>query len=369
MRITRQVSLRDIVRSLSIALIAVLGLGVMAFGSATVRPPAAIANTATVTAASTTLGIADSDMYFSYNDPTAIAKHLDETAALGVRNVRLVVPWAAVETTKGQYTWGGVDTMINAAAARGMGVLAVVTTTPTWARPANTSVYQPPTAPADLGAFMGTLASRYSSAISAYEVWNEPNGAISYAPAPDPVGYTKLLAAAYPKIKAANPSAVVIGGVLGSVVTWGGYTLNPVDFVSQMYAAGAAGTFDALSFHPYQNSTKFSQGATLANSPLNQVNDIRNLMVSHGDSAKKIWATEYGLSTMQVSAATQADFINDFVMTWRTLSYAGPAFIYTLVDRNSADTTDAESTFGVYTDAWAAKPAASVVRSLTGANA
>ncbi|MGJ0119978.1 cellulase family glycosylhydrolase [Williamsia sp. MIQD14] len=369
MRIARQLSLRDIVRSTIIALIATVALGVTALGSPVDRPPTAIANTATVGTASTTLGIADSDLYFAYNDPTAVAKHLDETAALGVHNVRLVVPWAAVEATKGQYTWGGVDNMVNAAAARGMGVLAVVTTTPTWARAANTSVYQPPTDPADFGAFVGTLAARYPSAVSSYEIWNEPNGAISYAPAPDPVGYTKLLAAAYPKIKAANSSAVVLGGVLGSVVTWGGFTLDPVDFVSQMYAAGAAGTFDALSFHPYQSSTKFSQGAALANSPLNQVNDIRSLMVSHGDSAKKIWATEYGLSTMQATAAQQADFIGDFVTTWRTLSYAGPAFVYTLVDRNSADTTDAESTFGVYTDSWAEKPAAAVVRSLTGANA
>ncbi|MGU3293138.1 cellulase family glycosylhydrolase [Williamsia sp. M5A3_1d] len=369
MRIAPQISLRDILRSILIALIAILIIGVTALGSPGHRPPDAITDAATVSTASTTLGIADSDLYFAYNDPTAVAKHLDETAALGIHDVRLVVPWAAVETTKGQYTWGGVDNMVNAASARGMGVLAVVTTTPTWARPANTSVYQPPTDPADFGAFAGTVAARYHSAISSYEIWNEPNGAISYAPAPDPAGYTRLLAAAYPKIKAANSSAVVVGGVLGSVVTWGGYSLNPVDFVSQMYAAGAAGKFDALSFHPYQNSTRFSQGATLPDSPLNQVNDIRGLMVSHGDSAKKIWATEYGLSTMQVSAAQQADYISDFVTTWRTLSYAGPAFIYTLVDRNSADTTDAESTFGVYTDTWADKPAAAVVRSLTGANA
>jgi hypothetical protein len=86
-------------------------------------------------------------------------------------------------------------------------------------------------------------------------------------------------------------------------------------------------------------------------------------MVTNGDSAKTIWATEYGLPTNQVTAAQQADYLGDFLATWRTLSYAGPAYVYTLVDRNSADTSDPESTFGLYQDNWTAKPAAAVVSS------
>ncbi|MGZ8178111.1 cellulase family glycosylhydrolase [Williamsia sp. SKLECPSW1] len=307
------------------------------------------------------MGISDNDLYFSYSDPTVVAKHLSTIAALGVKTVRLAVPWAAYEPADGVYSWAPLDAVVSAAASQGLGVLGVVNTTPAWARAANTSLYAPPTNPADLGSFMGVLAKRYVSKMTAFEVWNEPNAATSYSPAPDPVGYTALLKAAYPAIKKAQPSATVIGGVLGSTITWGSWTLNPVDFVQQMYAAGAKGSFTALSFHPYQYSTKFSQGASLANSPLNQVTAIRNLMVSNGDGTKKIWATEYGLPTNQVSAAQQSDYIDDFLSTWRTLSYAGPAYVYTLVDRNSADTSDPESTFGIYQDNWTPKPAAAVV--------
>ena len=318
---------------------------------------------ASISVSSRTVGISDNDLYFSYSDSSAVSKHLSTIKALGVRTVRLAVPWAAYEPAKGTFSWAALDAVVSAASANGLGVLGVVNTTPAWARAANTSLYTPPTSPADLGTFMGALAKRYVSKMTAFEVWNEPNAATSYAPAPDPAGYAALLKAAYPAIKNAQPGATVIGGVLGSTVTWGNWTLNPVDFVQQMYAAGAAGSFDALSFHPYQYSTKFSQGASLANSPLNQVTSMRNLMVSNGDGAKKIWATEYGLPTNQVSAAQQSDYISDFLSTWRTLAYAGPAYVYTLVDRNSADTSDPESTFGIYKDNWTAKPAAAVVGS------
>ncbi|MBJ7289616.1 beta-galactosidase [Williamsia sp.] len=335
------------------------------FGTATLLAPSsthyAIVNTAAVDPSSDTVGIADSNLLFSATDPAAIAKHLDAMQALGVQNVRIAIPWATTEPFDGYYDWTAVDNMVNAADARGMGVLGVVTTTPAWARGAGSGVYAPPTNAADYGAFMGAVASRYGQKMSDYEVWNEPNAVLGYQPAPDPAGYTALLKAAYPAIKAANPSATVIGGVLGSVVTWGNLTLNPVDFVQQMYADGAGGYFDALSFHPYQYTTKFSQGAPLPDSPLNQVNAIHQLMATNGDGGKQIWSSEYGLPTGVVGAQQQADYISDFLDNWNTLSYAGPSFLYTLQDTNSADTTDPEATFGVYTDTWTPKLAAQVI--------
>ena len=87
--------------------------------------------------------------------------------------------------------------------------------------------------------------------------------------------YAGLLKAAYPKIKAADGGALVLAGALGSVFSLGALTLDPVTFVEQMYAAGAKGSFDALSFHPYQYTTKFSEGGNLAFSPINQLNDVQ----------------------------------------------------------------------------------------------
>ncbi|MEH3155927.1 MAG: cellulase family glycosylhydrolase [Gordonia paraffinivorans] len=335
-------------------------------GVVALAPPSgqmAVTPVAAIVDSPTTVGISDNDLYWDANNPASVQESLDRMQALGVQNIRIAVPWAAVEPVDGYYDWSSIDAMVNAADARGMGVLAVVSTSPTWTRGTDSTVYTPPSDPSAFADFLQTMSSRYAGKVGAYEVWNEPNYYAAYSPAPDPAGYTALLKAAYPAIKAGDPDAEVIGGVLGSTLTWGSYTMNPVDFVQQMYADGAAGSFDALSFHPYQNTLMFSQGPSVSTeSPLSQLTRIRDLMSANGDASKEIWASEYGLPTGTVGDQNQATFVGDFLDTWSTLPYAGPAFLYTLDDRNSADTTDPENTFGIYRDDGTAKPVAEVIK-------
>ncbi len=145
-----------------------------------------IRTVASISVSSRTVGISDNDLYFSYSDSSAVSKHLSTIKALGVRTVRLAVPWAAYEPAKGTFSWAALDAVVSAASANGLGVLGVVNTTPAWPAPRTPSLYTPPTSPADLGTFMGALAKRYVSKMTAFEVWNEPNAATSYAPAPRP---------------------------------------------------------------------------------------------------------------------------------------------------------------------------------------
>jgi hypothetical protein len=328
-------------------------------------PPTAtmdVAMMAAIDESNTTIGIADSDLYFA--SPAEIDAALDEMQALGVNSVRIGIPWAGINPIPGYYDWSQSDYLINAADERGMGILAVLVTTPSYAQdPAAPGVYSAPTSPATFGEFAGLAAERYAGMVGAYEIWNEPNAAPFYGPAPDPAGYTELLQAAYPAIKAADPDALVVGGVVGSTVTYENYTLNPVTFVDQMYQAGAQGYFDALSFHPYQYTTPFSQGGYHPDSPINQLADIHDLMVANGDADKLVWASEYGQPTSVSSDAEQAAYIEDMLTTWRTIDYTGPAFIYTLED-DLTGSTNPEDTLGLIRDDGTWKPAAYVVRDL-----
>jgi hypothetical protein len=53
---------------------------------------------------------------------------------MGVQNIRIIIPWAGVQPfNRNRYNWANVDWMVNAAAARNMGVLAVLNSTPVWA--------------------------------------------------------------------------------------------------------------------------------------------------------------------------------------------------------------------------------------------
>lgn len=338
-----------------------------AVGAITMVPVTTIATmpvlpVAAIDVSSSTIGFADSDLYGM--TPAQIDAQLNQMQAMGVNDVRVMIPWAGVEFYPGYYDWSIVDYVVNAADSRGMGVLGVINSTPFWAtQPGQPALSGAPASPQAFGDFTGLVAQRYAGKVGAYEIWNEPNAYIFYSPTPDPAGYTDLLKAAYPAIKAADPNATVIGGVLGSVITYGNLTMNPVDFVNGIYAAGGEPYFDALSFHPYQYTTPFSQGGYLPDSPINQLAAMHDVMVANGDGAKLIWASEYGEPSSVAGEANQAAYLNDMLTTWRTLGYTGPAFVWTLQDRNSTS-TNPEDTFGVIRTDGTWKPAAYVISQL-----
>lgn len=322
-----------------------------------------------------TIGFADSDLYgMSEAD---IIRTLDEMQALGVNDVRVFIPWAFVQPLDPEtplppwipspyFDWAKTDFIVNQAAARDMGVLGALNSTPGWAAQPGGFGYGAAPDPQAFADFAGLVAERYAGKVSAYEVWNEPNTFGYWTPGPDPVAYTELLKAGYTAIKAADSDALVVGGVLVTVVDFGIFTDDPVTFVETMYANGAQGYFDALSIHPYQYTTKFSEGGVFGDAgPINQLIAIRQLMIDNGDEDLRIWATEYGLPTGGPTAVTeqhQADFIRDFLDTWDDLDYVGPNFIYTTRDR--MDSTTEEGSIGVFNHDWTPKLAAEVIREM-----
>jgi polysaccharide biosynthesis protein PslG len=322
-----------------------------------------IMETAAIEQSPTTIGITDPQLYgMSQAD---IDTTLNALQSIGVQDIRIGIPWAAVEPAQGSYDWTALDQVVNSAAARGMGVLADIASTPVWA---GLPLSGHPD-PAVFGAFAGQVAARYAGEISAYEIWNEPNAIGSWNPV-DPVAYTSLLQAAYPAIKSADPSATVVAGVLAPIeVSIPPFVTDPVTFVQQMYQAGAKGFFDALSFHPYGWATSwnvltgalglFSQGASTPGAALNKLINVRQVMVANGDSSKLIWGTEYGQQSSLVGELGQAEYISDLFNTWKTYNYTGPVFIETAQDE---PLNLLVSMFGIFRTDWTAKPAANVIQ-------
>lgn len=325
-----------------------------------VRPVShiAVTPTAEIVSAPSSIGIADSSLYGMSQEN--IDATLDMLQAMGVDNVRVFIPWIYTEPLQGKYNWAPIDAIMDAAKARNMGVLAMVNSTPPWAGIDGNFPGANTPDPAAYASFMNLVATRYSSTVSAYEVWNEVNCNCFYDPV-SPASYTQLLQAAYPVIKAADPTATVIAAGLSSVFSAGNVTMNPVDYVAQMYAAGAKGSFDALAIHPYHESLMFSDGQGTLLAPYTQIQHIHALMEAFGDGAKKIWITEYGVPTDHVSQQTQADYIKNLIETWQTMStdgvnYAGPLFIYT-----TRDGQPGSGYFGIFDANWIPKEAAFVI--------
>lgn len=347
-----------------------------------------IVNTAAIEDQASTVGIAESYLYYEVANAataaqrqTIINQALDALQSLGVSDVRIAIPWNTVETADGKFNWTVPDMIVAEAEKRGMGILASISHAPSWAgggigsaHPSTDQAAALATFASQFADFTSAVATRYSTgpfagAISSYEIWNEPNGVLEWNPS-DPAAYTALLKAAYTAIKAVNTNISVIGGVVGA--GWGipGLSVDPVGFVAGMYAAGAKGFFDALSFHPYSQSLPFSSGVG-ANLPgglsaVQQVKAIRDLMAVNDDAGLKIWISEYGYATANSSDAEQlkqAQFIADLVNYWQTFQGGGPIFLYTAHD-TYPNSSVAEYNFGLFTYNWVAKYAASIVKQL-----
>ena len=361
----RSIATRTVIAAIPVAMVSAYAGGV------SVVPRSAsydIQTVAEIKVSNSTVGVADSSLYFL--SPTDINKQLDQLQALGVQNVRVFVPWAFVEPVKDSYDWSIMNTIMQAAAARNMGVLAEINSTPAWTAPAGTLPGAGQPEIAQFSQFVRDFATKYGQTVSAYEIWNEPNYVAFHQPI-SPEAYTELLKAAYPELKQIDPTATVVAAGLGAVQSFGNFTLNPVEYVQRMYQAGAAKFFDALAFHPYQESLPFSQGVTNGLSPLAQLQAIKSLMDLYDSapgttqSAKLVWVTEYGLPTSNVTQTQQAAYIKDFLQKWSTLAWAGPAFIYTTRDQYAPGTPSAslpDYNYGLYNYDGTPKLAADIIK-------
>lgn len=331
-----------------------------------VQPIAAIAELPS------SIGIAEGYDFYAM-DEAQIDRTLDAMESLGVKSIRLGVFWAAIEPQEGVYDWDKLDLLVDKASERDMGILGTILYTPAWAsaEPESSGLVNHPD-PEKFGDFVGVLAEKYAGRISTYEIWNEPTARIFFDPV-DPAAYTELLKAGYQSIKAADPSAIVVAGSVVPGPTYpDGAAMSPVEFLQGMYDAGAHGYFDAISYHPYLYSLPFSNGATQIDQfdyPIEQLGEMRALMVQNGDGNLKVWITEYGQPTnvsyqnSQLTEQQQAAFIEDLLRTWQNVQGAGPVFIYQTRD-TQPNSTVPEDNLGLWTYTWDRKPAADVLKNL-----
>ena len=152
---------------------------------------------------------------------------------------------------------------------------------------------------------------------------------------------------------------VVTGGTAPSQTDQNDY--SPEDFLKAIYAAGAAGSFDAVSAHPYTYPN--SPADDLPLSAWGQLDTMHATMAANGDGGKQIWVTEFGAPTNgpdevndHVSEAQQATILSAAIAGWHAKSYAGPFFWYEYQD-DGTSTDTSENFYGLVRADGSHKPA------------
>lgn len=217
---------------------------------------------------------------------------------VGITLLRQTFDWAQIERRPGRYDFKRYDRLVQTTAEQGFSLLPILFNPPPFRssaprRGARRGTY-PPRRYADMGVFAAALVRRYGPTgtfwaerplvprhpIRSWQVWNEPSLPAYWPAGPDAREYTALLAATSRAIKAADPGAeVVTAGVPESRL---GVPFRV--FVTAMYRAGAARSFDTFAIHPYAGDAAGTVAA---------VSDARRLMDENGDRAA-IWVTEIG---------------------------------------------------------------------------
>ncbi|MHB1005803.1 MAG: cellulase family glycosylhydrolase [Chloroflexota bacterium] len=235
-----------------------------------------------------------------------IRKSLALIKAAGFGYVREQVPWQEIERgQKGNFwderwnssTWINLDRLVGLVQEYDLQLIARVDYPPDWALPAGTTWHAtPPANYDDYGDFLATLTGRYKGRVKYYQVWNEPNLTIEWGMQPvDPAAYVRMLKATYPRIKQADPEAVVIAAALAPNIEQGPLNLSDLTYLQRMYEAGAKDYFDIASVNPYGlRSGPDDRRNTADDTNFSRPVQARAIMVANGDTAKPIWASETG---------------------------------------------------------------------------
>jgi len=314
------------------------------------------------TGASLGVGLADPDLVTE--TPAVQASQLAEMKAIGITSIRMDARWDLVQPDgPGTSDWANLDQAVRSVRAAGMSVDLIIDGCPQWAALPGTGgdASPQPASPAQYAAFAAQVAARYApEGVGMFEIWNEPNNVVFWQPKPNPAAYTADLVAAYRAIKAADPAAFVISGGLAPAVT-DGTNISPVNFLQDMYADGAKGSFDAVGYHPYSYPALPDTYESWSGwSQMNQTSpSIRSVMASNGDSGTPVWITEVGAPSGGPGGIGQAGQQNDLtqvITDARRNSWIGGLYLYTWMD-DGTDTTNTEDWFGLLNYGGSPKPA------------
>jgi len=343
--------------------------------SATTTPAAPGAATTTTTttsaapgAATTTttggpaFGMSLGNLSASTSQQTA---ELANMYSIGLRWVRIDASWALVQAGgPSSFDWSWLDQEVSAITAAGMHVDLVIDTAPSWASGSTQEWTQPLSASA-FATFAGEVAARYGPmGVNAYEIWNEPNLQGYWNLAPNPGFYTAMLQDSHAAIKAVQPSSTVISGGLAPAADDSAGDIAPIEFLSDMYADGAKGSFDVLGDHAYSYPALPNTYEPWSGwSYLDQTTpSLRSVMTANGDASKQIWITEVGAPSAGpngVGTTAQAEEMTQAVQDAQSTPGVGALFVYTYQDAaTDPDYFGLLNADGSQKPAWAALAAA-----------
>jgi polysaccharide biosynthesis protein PslG len=300
----------------------------------------------------------------SFNPAAVTASETVAAArAAGATSHRLVYAWRLAEPERGVWDPDYTAAIARVASAFPRRTLVVLAFAPRWANP-EADAFCPedadclfPPARSELPAweaYVRKAARAFPQ--SDLEIWNEPNLSAFWRPAVDPTAYMELVASAARVVRkeraAGRSTARVVVGALAQAPDSGTESRTPWGFLEDLYDAGLAGTYEALSWHTYpyeEDEGSLSRGSSFAR----DWKHVREV-VRRQDPGARFWVTETGVTTTGAGScgdeATDAAAANQLAALTRRLLRmpdVDALYVHTLFEPASYPPDDRERGFGV----------------------
>ncbi len=263
-------------------------------------------------------------------------RSLTMTRNAGAQYVRLAVNWKSVapatppdgfvatDPTSPGYSWGGLDSTVQAAVDAGLTPILDIFSTPSWAyahMPSGVNGGSPK--PAELGDFAQALATHYDGEtdlpdVNIYEVWNEPNLSLDLSPASASI-FRAMVNDVAAGVEEVDPSNLVVAGDLdpfghpkSKKQKW--YSAYPLAFMRSLLCLSKGAHphstcsdkihFDIWAHHPYSFGGAFGKASVPDDIELGDLPRMRAVLqagvrlhhVVSSDSMQ-FWVTEFGWDT------------------------------------------------------------------------
>lgn len=212
--------------------------------------------------------------------------------------------WAEIEPQPGVFNWSKYDEIVDLFRRHGIQIIARLDRPPGWARSraSATGSSGPPDDFDTYGRFVAEFVQRYRGRVNYLQIWNEPNLAREWNDAPiDPAAYTQLLKIAFQRAKAIDPNVRILSAplaiTLGEPYAEGSplfRNMNDLQFLEEMYLAGAKEYFDILSANAFGLGSPPDDPPNPGKLNFQRVALERQVMERFGDADKAVWILEYG---------------------------------------------------------------------------
>jgi len=312
--------------------------------------------------------------------------------------VRQQVRWSSLEVAPGNFGTDytlKLDKFINAANAANLNVLLSPVSSPAFAGGQNGGL----PAPGDMTRLMSFLGDRYRGKVAAYEIWNEENYAVETGGNVNVAAYPPVLQAGYQALKTRDKNiTVVLGGMTPTGTTDPSVALNEVQYLQQLYTQfpDVKKYYDVLGVHPGSNCNP--PGNSYPDNPatndcgtdpdggrrftkddsfyFKRILEMRNMMEQNGESAKKMWLTEFGWDSSPVvvknyeysqynSDAQQAQYLTDSFNQAKGYSWMGIMFVWNLnFQATTADPNNEKYGWGVLNQDGSPRPSFTALKNL-----